>query len=163
MATFDIVHPAPKGFQPHAFERSFRISAPISTVWDWLNRVETFTQGHPPGFWVEFVGDRFAPGVCTVHHGPFLNFAGVIGEMTEPNYRDLQYFYGSYALGMSLIRPVRLQFWLDVDGDGPTVVKLRVDSYVRSWMAPLWTLAQRMFWPGLGWQMRSALEGNHEA
>ena len=150
-------HPAPENFHPHAFETAFEVAVSHEQAWAWLNRIDTFTRGQPPGYRVEFVGDRFEPGVCTVHHGPFLNFAGVIGEMDAPRYRDLQYFYGSYALGLRLIRPTRLQFWLRETAPGTTEVRLRVDSHVRSWMAGAWSLAQRLFWPGLAWQMRRAL------
>ena len=159
MSSLLLVHPAPAHFQPHHFEHTIVVAAPVAAVWDWLNRTETFTRGQPPGYRVEFVGDRFEPGVCTVHHGPFLNFAGVIGEMEALRYRDLRYFYGSYALSLRLIRPTRLQFWLEARGDRSTQVRLRVDSHVRPWMAGLWTLAQRLFWPGLGWQMRRELPG----
>lgn len=153
-----VSHPAPAHFQPHHFEHRFEVDAAVDVVWQWLNRIETFTQGQPPGYRVEFVGDRFEPGVCTVHHGPFLNFAGVIGDMDVNRYRDLQYFYGSYALSLRLIRPTRLQFWLEPRGDHTTAVRLRVDSHVRPWMAGLWTFAQRAFWPGLGWQMKRELQ-----
>ena len=159
MSSLLLVHPAPTHFQPHHFEHTIEVAAPVAAVWDWLNRTETFTRGQPPGYRVEFVGDRFEPGVCTVHHGPFLNFAGVIGEMEALRYRDLRYFYGSYALSLRLIRPTRLQVWLEARGDRSTQVRLRVDSHVRPWMAGLWTLAQRLFWPGLGWQMRRELPG----
>lgn len=152
-----IAHPAPDHFHPHHFEHRFVVETSMAEAWAWLNTVETFTKGQPPGYRVEFVGDRFEPGVCTVHHGPGLSFAGVIGEMDAPRYRDLQYFYGSYALSLRLIRPTRLQFWLSEQPDNCTEVRLRVDSHVRSWMAGLWSFAQRMFWPGLSWQMRREL------
>lgn len=159
MQSLVVSHPAPAHFVPHHFEHSFEVQASVDVVWDWLNQTETFTRGQPPGYRVEFIGDRFEPGVCTVHHGPLLNFAGVIGEMEAPRYRDLKYFYGSYALSLRLIRPTRLQLWLEPLVNGGTQVRLRVDSHVRSWMAGLWTLAQRMFWPGLTWQMRRELKG----
>ena len=159
MQSLVVSHPAPAHFLPHHFEHAFVVRASAEVVWDWLNRTATFTEGQPPGYRVEFVGDRFEPGVCTVHHGPFLNFAGVVGDMEAPRYRDLKYFYGSYALSLRLIRPTRLQFWLEPSGDGATQVRLRVDSHVRSWMAGLWTFAQRAFWPGLTWQMRRELQG----
>jgi hypothetical protein len=88
-----------------------------------------------------------------VHHGPFLNVAGVIGEVRDPRpgipaYRDLKYFYGSYALSPRLVRPTRLQFWAeatDVEGTN-TLVALRLDGLVRRPFVPLWEYSQRIFW-----------------
>ena len=75
------------------------------------------------------------PGVLNVHHGPLINFAGVIGEVRDPRpgvpaYRDLKYLYGSYAISPRFARPTRLQFWAE-EADGHTCVTLQLDALVR--------------------------------
>lgn len=144
----------PRGFERHTFDRSFRVNRPIYTVWAWLNRTETFTQGQIPPYRVEFIPDRFEVGVLTSHHGPGLNFSGVITTMDAPHYRELQYFYGSYALSLRWIRPTGLEFWLEAHGE-ETVVKLRVTSWVRAGLSRLWSFGQRLFWPVFGLALRS--------
>ena len=144
----------PRNFERHAYERTFHVSRPIYTVWTWLNRTETFTKGQLPPYRVEFIPDRFEVGVLTNHHGPALNFSGMITKMEAPYYRELEYFYGSYALSFRWIRPTRLEFWLDEHGD-ETVVKLRVTSWVRRGFNWFWTTAQRFFWPIFGLALAS--------
>ncbi len=144
---------APPGFVPHVYQRSFVASLPIERVWAWLNDPATFTEGQVWPFRVEFVDGGFEPGVLNVHHGPFLNAAGIIGEVRDPRpgvpaYRDLKYFYGSYALSPRLVRPTRLQFWAeetDREG-GRTLVTLQLDSLVWSPFVPLWDRSQEVFW-----------------
>lgn len=88
-----------------------------------------------------------------MHHGPFLNVAGVIGEVRDPRpdvpaYRDIKYFYGSYAISPRFVRPTRLQIWAEAtvfEGTG-TLVRLRLDSLVRRPFVPLWEHSQRIFW-----------------
>lgn len=65
-----------------------------------------------------------------------------------PAYRDLKYFYGSYAVSPRLIRPTRLQFQAaETDLEGrDTLVTLRLDSLVRRPFVPLWKHSQRIFW-----------------
>ena len=108
---------------------------------------------------VEFVDGGFEPGVLNVHHGPFLNVAGVIGEVRDPGegraaFRDLQYFYGSYAISPRLFRPTRLRFWAEESGGG-TVVTLQLDCLVRRPFVRLWDLAQGIFWSRFpaGWTL----------
>ena len=74
-----------------------------------------------------------------------MNFAGVIGEVREREYRDLKYFYGSYALSPRFARPTRLQFWIR-PSPGGTEVSLRVDSLVRRRFLGLWDFGQDVFW-----------------
>lgn len=141
---------APGGFVPHAYRRTFQVPYNERRVWDWLNDPATFTEGQVWPFKVEFVDGGFEPGVLNVHHGPLLNFAGAIGEVREPGessagYRDLKYFYGSYALSPRLVRPTRLQFWVEGAQDS-TLLTLQVDSLVRRRFTWLWSLSQRLFW-----------------
>ena len=150
--------PAPKGFVGHLFARHFTVPAPRAQVWAWLSKTETFTEGHPPGYAVEFVEDRFAPGVHTLHTGPFLHLPGVIGEMQPARFRDLRYFYGAYVLSVWLIRPVRLQLWVDDDHTpGHSRVHLQLHSHVRPAMASLWTAAQTVFWGIFGRDMARSI------
>jgi hypothetical protein len=90
--------------------------------------------------------EAFEEGVFNVHHGPLMLFAGVLGRIDAPAYRDLPYCYGSYVLSLRWIRPTRLQFWLEPDGEEATRVRLRVDSVTRGWIAGIWTFVQGLFW-----------------
>jgi hypothetical protein len=74
---------APEGLVDHAFEKTFFVGRPIGRVWAWLNDPATFVDGQVWPYRVEFVDGGFEPGVLNVHHGPFLNAAGVIGEVPE--------------------------------------------------------------------------------
>lgn len=140
------------GWEPHTYSFSVTLGASRSRVWEWLNTPETFTKGQIWPYSVEFVSPDpeiepiFLEGVHTIHHGPFLHVAGVLSEVRPDYYRDLQYFYGSFVLGMSLIRPARLQFWLQENTDGYTMVQGQMDSYVQSYMKGFWTFTQKMFW-----------------
>ncbi|CAN5645725.1 hypothetical protein BH24ACT21_BH24ACT21_16430 [soil metagenome] len=141
---------APEGFVPHAYRRAFQVPHEQRRVWDWLNDPATFTEGQVWPFRVEFVDGGFEPGVLNVHHGPLLNFAGAIGEVREPGeedagYRDLKYFYGSYAISPRLVRPTPLQFWVEGSGER-TLLTLQVDSLVRRRFVRPWDLLQRVFW-----------------
>lgn len=160
----------PPGWREHCHQFTVGIAAERARVWQWLNTPETFTEGQLPPYRVEFVSPdperiaaNFSEGVFTVHHGPFLNFAGVLTEIRPGEYRDLQYFYGSFALSQRLIRPVRLQFWVEEMMPGVTCVRGQVDSYVRPWMARLWTWAQKLFWGQFGRLMQRELEREAEA
>ena len=116
---------APPELVPHAYRRSFVTPYLIERVWGWLNDPKTFVEGQVWPYRVEFVDGGFEPGVLNVHHGPFIDFAGAIGEVRDPRpgieaYRDLKYFYGSYAISPRLARPTRLQFWAEgTDRGGP--------------------------------------------
>jgi hypothetical protein len=118
---------APPGFVDHVHRYGFSTPHPPGRVWAWLNDPATFTEGQIWPFRVEFVDGGFEPGVLNAHHGPFLNLAGAIGEVQGFErgvaYRDLKYFYGSYAISPRLVRPTRLRFWAEESGGG-TLVKL---------------------------------------
>lgn len=152
---------APAGFVPHVYQRTFRASHSVDRAWGWLNDPATFVEGQVWPFRVEFVNGGFEPGVLNVHHGPFMSFAGAIGEVKgpgegQPAYRDLKYFYGSYAISPRLVRPTRLQFWAEETNDG-TEVTLQVDSLVLWRFAQPWDLLQRVFWSRFPRWMESAL------
>ena len=161
---FPVPNGAPRGFVEHVYERSFVVAQPIERVWGWINDPATFTQGQVWPYRVEFVDGGFEPGVLNVHHGPLLNAAGVIGEVRDPEpgvvaYRDLKYFYGSYALSPRLVRPTRLRFWAaEVSYPaGGTRVSLALDSLVRGSFVPIWELSQRIFWSRFPLWMRKEL------
>jgi hypothetical protein len=152
---------APDGFVEHAYQKIFPVDHPIGRVWAWLNDPATFVEGQIWPFRVEFVDGGFEPGALNVHHGPFLNVAGAIGAVRGPGeegpaYRDLKYFYGSYAISPRLARPTRLQFWAEEAG-GETVVTVRLEALVRRPFAGIWDLSQRIFWSRLPRWMDSAL------
>lgn len=153
---------APEGFVPHAYRRAFQVPYGRMRVWNWLNDPATFTESQVWPFRVEFVDGGFEPGVLNVHHGPLLNFAGAIGEVRPPEgsasgYRDLKYFYGSYAISPRLVRPTRLQFWVEGSGEG-TLLTLQVDSLVQRRFVRIWDLSQRVFWQRFPRWMGSDLE-----
>jgi len=143
----------PDGWKDHCHRFDIITAAPKEQVWTWLNTPETFTEGQIPPYRVEFVSPDpenipagFHEGVLNVHHGPLLNFAGVLNEIRDGEYRDLHYFYGSYAISLRFIRPTRLQFWVEELEPGITRVRGQVDSYVKPWMYRLWTWGQELFW-----------------
>jgi hypothetical protein len=152
----------PRGFQEHSYLKSFGMPHPISRVWAWLNDPATFTEGQVWPYRVEFVDGGFEPGVLNVHHGPLVLFAGAIGEVRSPEqgngvgFRDLRYFYGSYAISPRLARPTRLRFWAE-ERNGITFVSIRLDSFVREGFAGPWTCAQRIFWSRFPRWMGSSL------
>lgn len=63
----------------------------------------------------------------------------------ESNYRDLQYFYGSYVLSVRWIRPVRLEFFKEKNG-----IRLQLKTYVRPWILPFWKTSNAVFWKFAG-------------
>ena len=143
--------PAPDFLEEHAHEFAFETARPLDAVWRWLNDPATFTDSQVWPYRVEFVSPDpavpagFHEGVLNTHHGPLLNFAGVLTEVRPPAYRDLRYYYGAYAVSPRLIRPTRLQFWTETAGQG-TAVRLRVDSLVRRGWGGRWTWMQERFW-----------------
>jgi hypothetical protein len=150
----------PNGFEHHKFERTFRIPRPCRQVWSLLNDPKTFATGQLFPYRVEFVdasgskGAGFKSGTQTLHHGPLLNFAGVIGEVHDQEYRDLQYYYGSYVFSLRLIRPTRLEFYFAAPTPATTLVTLRVSSLIRRPFGPLWSAVQSIFWTQFGWNIR---------
>jgi hypothetical protein len=150
----------PKGFEKHTFERTFRIPRPRQEVWNLLTNPKTFTTGQLFPYRVEFVDDSgskgagFKYGTQTLHHGPLINFAGVIGEVRDQEYRDLQYYYGSYIFSLRLLRPTRLEFYFSAPSSSTTLVTLRVSSLIRRPFGPIWSAIQVLFWSQFGWNIR---------
>lgn len=159
-------HEKPLGWADVIYEKRFTVPVPRRHVWAWLQDPATFTRQVWP-FRVEFVAGSgvggasgMEPGVLNAHHGPLLNFSGVItavdnGTDGHGASRDLHYCYGSYALGLRFIRPALLRFEVSdaADGDDATDVTLRVESFVRPGWSGVWTLAQRMFFAPFSGQM----------
>lgn len=169
---------APDGFVPHTHRQVVTVPRPREAVWRWLNDPATFIDSQIPPWRVEVLepgsdprfgatgatgapegtqsaSAGFAPGMLNVHHGPGMLFAGVIAEIRPLEYRDLRYWYGSHAISLRLIRPTRLQFWVDADTAG-TRVTVQVDALVRPWLAGPWDLLQSVFWGRFGrWMDRS--------
>ena len=158
--------PCPRGFQHHAFERGFELECAWRVPWNWLMRPETFTTGQVWPYRVEFLATPqpdgrtardFEVGTLNAHHGPFMNFCGVISSVEVGNdeaVRDLEYSYGSYALAFRLIRPTLLRIRVQALSEDRCRVTVRVESFVKGWMKGLWTTAQRCFWPGFGLALR---------
>lgn len=154
-------HPAPRGFRAHTHRYTFGLAHSQPRVWRWLTDPDTFSTAARWPWRVEFVGGGFETGVLAAHHGPGMNFAGILAEIRPPDYRDLRYFYGSYALTRSLARPTRLQFWLRDTGTerrAECEVTLQVDAWVRRWIAPAVTAVQRLFWPSFARGARRSLD-----
>ncbi len=154
--------PAP-GFDRTGYEHVWTIDRPRSAVWAWLCDPATFVDGQIPPYRVEFLTNDagetgFAEGVYNSHVGPFMNFSGILGTIQHERYRDLHYFYGSYAVSHALFRPTRLQFWVE-DGatPGTTVMRLQVDADVRKKAQKLWIGAMRTFWKRFGSWCESAV------
>ena len=140
----------PRNFQVHVYERQFAIKdkQKREKVWNSLQRRETFVQGQIPPYRVEFDSSsqfgNFETGELNIHHGPLLSVHGAIGEVSE-NYRDLNYFYGSYVLSFRLIRPTRLEFFLTEEG-----LNLKIHCYIKPWFLPFWRLGNDFFWKFFG-------------
>ena len=160
----------PPGFKAHVHEHVVEVNHPWTVAWGWLHDPETFIKGQPWPYRVEFldtplpdgtIARGFDVGTRNAHHGPFMNFCGVISRVSveaDRAERDLDYDYGAYALAFRLIRPTLLRISVDALGPDRCRVTVRVESFVRGWIAGLWTLAQRCFWPffsaALRWSCR---------
>lgn len=145
----------PPGFVRDVYTHTWTIERPIAKVWQWLCDPATFTDGQIPPFRVEFLTDAtgrtgFEEGVYNAHVGPLMSFSGVLGEIGTEKYRDLQYFYGSYAVSHALFRPVRLQFWLDEADSTTTVLRLQLDTFVRERALGAWHRLMGVFWKRFG-------------
>ncbi len=147
-----LLQPLPPGFIDHAYAFEVSVDASNESVWRWLNDPKTFTDTQYWPFRVEFyspdtesIPNGFNEGVLTNHHGPLLNLPGELVEIKSNEYRDLQYNYGSYVIGFRLIRPYRLEFWTESNGD-QTIIKCKLSSYVKPSIAGSWTSAQKVFW-----------------
>ncbi len=137
---------APPGFVEVHLERSWKSRHRRPVVYDWLCDPRTFVDGQVWPYRVEFAADEngpgdFRPGVFNSHTGPFLNFSGRIGAMEEGRYRDLPYCHGSFAGSFKLIRPTRLQFWLEDLPREKTLVKVGITAFVRTSMQRPWSVA----------------------
>ena len=155
-----MTQPIPPNFHPHTVKRSAIVGAAREKVWAWLCDPKTFTQGNLPPWRVEFLPGweggpaDFTPGVYNNHHGPFMNLPAVITEVRAPEYRAMEYLYGSSVITLRMIRPTRLQFWLE-DVDGKTRVTLQLDSLVHRFWGWFWTLSQSIFW----WSFFGGMKG----
>ena len=158
----------PPGFQSHRYRHTFEIDGSWQAIWEWLMRPETFTAGQPWPYRVEFletpvpdgtVARGFDLGTLNAHHGPFMNFCGVVSRIEigeDRAERNIEYGYGAYFLAFRLIRPHGLQVQVEAVTESRCRVVITVDSWVRPWTARLWTLAQKCFWPGFGFSLRKA-------
>ncbi len=131
------------------FETSFQISPEkLDSIWTRLNLRESFVKGQIFPYRVEFNAHQqegpFQEGELNIHHGPGLSVHGVIGKL-EKDYRDLQYFYGSYVLTFRWIRPVRLEFFKEQTG-----IRMKFQCYVRPWILPFWKMSNSIFWNFFG-------------
>jgi len=156
----------PPRFVRDVYEHTWTIARPRVEVWKWLCDPATFTDGQIPPFRVEFltnpIGETgFQEGVYNSHVGPLMCFAGVLGEIRDEQYRDLQYTYGSYAVSHALFRPVRLQFWLDELTENSTRLHLRLDTDVRKGRAlGVWHRLMGVFWKRFGSWCERAIPNN---
>lgn len=148
--------PLPSYFKHNIYEISFKLPTSQKKAFDWLLRKKTFTRGQIPPYKVEFIpenSDEFMQvGDFTNHHGPLIQFAGVMTEITK-TYRRLDYLYGSYALSFRLIRPVCLEVWVEdlplfsTNSKPKALVKLKLTTGVHKWINLSWTLLMKFFWP----------------
>lgn len=158
-----LVQPQPPRFQDHRFNLEFEINESKEKIWTWLNKPETFTDTQIPPYKVEFyspdpenIPNGMNEGVLNIHHGPFINFAGVMGKIEPNQYRDLQYFHGSYAFSLRWIRPYRLEFWIEEGKNKTSKVRMQLSTWVRPWISGIWTSFQKLFWSRFeGWMKRS--------
>jgi len=139
----------PPNFHEHIFQMSWSFSPEIAKAsWDKLQRRETFIKGQFPPFKVEFdspsSSGRFEQGELNIHHGPLLSLHGAIGEINS-DYRNLNYFYGSYILSFRFIRPTRLEFF-----KSENTISVKISSFVQPWIKPIWNLGLVIFWKTFG-------------
>lgn len=139
----------PNHLQEHIFEMTWSYDSEKCTMaWNKLQLRETFVEGQIPPYRVEFdsltQSGPFETGELNIHHGPFLSVHGAIGEISQ-NYRDLNYFFGSYLISFRLIRPVRLEFFRT-----DNTIKVRLTSYVKPWIKTFWNSSLYFFWRTFG-------------
>ncbi len=148
--------PLPSNFRKNIYDISFTLPISQEQAFAWLLKKQTFTRGQLPPYKVEFLPKTNNPymqqGDFTNHHGPLIQFAGIMSEVTN-SYRRLDYFYGSYALSFRWIRPLCLEVWVDPYEAGSSVemskaiVKLRLTTGVHRMLNGLWSLLMKFFWP----------------
>ena len=149
----------PPKFRDHEFTYSCDLNRSMEKTWAYLMTPETFTKGQVWPWRVEFIdtpredgsiASGFDVGTLNAHHGPFMNFCGVISLVEESDdvcLRHLDYGYGAYAIGFRFIRPVRLIIKVESTGPDACHVTVTVRSHVRRSLCGTWTLMQRLFWP----------------
>lgn len=134
---------SPQGFTFHEFETHIP-SKDSCAFWAKINLRQTFVDAQVFPYKVEFdsleQSGPFKPGELNIHHGPFLSVHGEVGEITD-NYRDLNYYYGSYIFSFRLVRPLRLEFFKEDDG-----IRIRLSCYIRPWFLTIWNLGNNFFW-----------------
>lgn len=131
------------------FKKTFKFSeSRRDSIWEKLQRRETFIKGQLPPYKVEFESGetrgRFNSGEKNIHHGPLLSVHGEIGELTN-EYRALHYYYGSYVLSFRLIRPTLLEFFKNQDG-----IEVRLHCYVYPAFQKIWRFSNNIFWSLFG-------------
>ena len=141
----------------------------MAKAWDYLMTPETFTKGQLWPWRVEFietpredgsVARGFDVGTLNAHHGPLMNFCGVISFVEETDdvcVRHLDYGYGAYAIGFRFIRPRRLIIKVESRGENTCRVTVTVQSHVRRGCNLAWSLMQRLFWPSFKLMLRSGV------
>ena len=156
-----MIQAQPPGFKIHSYTFEVPVKASEKSVWQWLNDPKTFTDTQVWPYRVEFyspdpnnIPNGFHEGVVTNHTGPFVNFAGVLTSI-QPNYRDLQYYYGSYAITFRWVRPFRLEFKTLPNGEH-TTISCTISSYVKPSFYGAWDKLNRIFWSRFKrWSKRS--------
>ncbi|WMN10985.1 hypothetical protein QYS49_36725 [Marivirga salinae] len=161
METTQTLQLKPIKFKTHIFTKEYESPYQESQIWDWLNDPKTFTDNQVWPFRVEFLRNEnqehdFEEGVLNIHHGPMLSLAGEIGEITS-HYRDLQYFYGSYAISFRIIRPFRLEFRTE-DKEDKRIVRVQLSSYVAPSFYKIWNWSQSIFWSRFGRWMNKSIK-----
>ena len=158
-----MIQAQPPGFNIHSYSFEVSVTASEQSVWKWLNDTKTFTDTQVWPYRVEFyspdpesIPNGFHEGVVTNHTGPFVNFAGVLTSI-QPQYRDLQYYYGSYAISFRLVRPFRLEFSTRLDGE-QVIITCTISSYVKPGFYKTWDSLNRQFWKRFKRWSRKSIE-----
>ncbi len=160
MISLNTHQPQPTDFTEHILYKEYHLSHNEVDVWKWLNNPNTFIKTQVWPFKVEFTRTEdhktdFENGVFNSHHGPFMSFTGVIGEV-KSNYRDLKYLYGSYFLSLRYIRPHRLEFWSAAENNG-TKITVQLSTYVTPGFYKFWNWSQNIFWSNFGEKMNKGI------
>ena len=135
----------PSNFEEFKFTHFLKIDDDRKAdLWDRLNRRETFVEGQVFPYRVEFENGHnegfFEANELNIHHGPLLSVHGAIGEV-GPQYRSLNYFYGSYVISFRLVRPTKLEFFQTDDG-----MRMDLTAFVAPWFLPFWKYGNAAFW-----------------
>ena len=121
---------------------------PIHRVWNYLNRMDTFTKGQIPPYRVEFLpkeGEKeasFSVGTYNNHHGPFFKLPAVITNMQQNTYREMRYLYGrgQFSFGSSYISTITV---VKADNNH-TLVIVELNSDIRPWLKSTWEFLIRI-------------------